>query len=93
VAGFTGGGWRFVTPPVGMITFVRDVAKFAVFVGGTWEIGIVRGSSVHVDGAQVVGSRAAAIAPPTGGSTIDFEARNVVTQILVALRSHGLIAT
>jgi hypothetical protein len=40
---------------------------------------------------QVVGARAAAIAAPTGGATVDSQARLAVSGILAALRSHGLI--
>jgi len=35
--------------------------------------------------------RVAAIKPPSGGSTIDGEARNSIDQILSALREQGLI--
>jgi hypothetical protein len=48
---------------------------------------------VIVDGQQVVGSRASAISQPSGGSTIDSEARATIGQILTALRTHGLIET
>lgn len=41
----------------------------------------------------VVGPQEAAIADPTGGATVDAEARAAVVSILDALRNHGLIAT
>jgi hypothetical protein len=46
-----------------------------------------------IAGQQVVGGRLAAIASPSGGTTIDAEARAAVTQILATLRGHGLIGT
>jgi hypothetical protein len=64
-----------------------------MYVAGSWELGKVRGSRVIVDGQQVVGSRASAISQPSGGSTIDSEARATIGQILTALRTHGLIET
>jgi hypothetical protein len=51
----------------------------------------VRASSLLIDGQQVVGARAAAIAAPSGGSTVDAEARVAVEAILAAMRQHGLI--
>ena len=48
---------------------------------------------VVIDGNQVVGGQAAAIANPAGGTTIDLESRATLNQILDALRGHGLIAT
>jgi hypothetical protein len=46
---------------------------------------------VFIRGEQVVGARQAAIATPAGGATVDAEGRASITQILAALRQHGLI--
>lgn len=46
-----------------------------------------------VDGVQVVKEQQAAITNPTGGATIDSQARTAITSILTALRAHGLIQT
>lgn len=46
----------------------------------------------RVDGVKVVGAQSGAITDPTGGSTVDAEARTAIGSILSALRSHGLIA-
>lgn len=48
-------------------------------------------TAVFVDGEQVVGKRAPAIAAPWGGANVDPEARAAVSQILESLRRHGLI--
>jgi hypothetical protein len=40
---------------------------------------------------QVVGPRAAAVSPPSGGPVVDSEARVTIEAILGALREHGLI--
>jgi len=46
------------------------------------------------DAAEVVvGSRVSAISSPEGGVTVDAEVRTAVSQILGALRMHGLIDT
>ncbi len=76
LAGWTGGGWRFITPFEGM---------------SAWSVadkGLVRreGSGWRIAGRQ------AAITNPTGGATIDTEARNAIARILVSLRACGLIS-
>ena len=93
IAAFTSGGWRFVAPVEGMSAYVRTLALWANFRSGAWEMGMLRASSVVIGGEQVVGSRAAAILEPTGGTVIDSEARTAIGQVLAALRQHGLIET
>jgi hypothetical protein len=92
LAAYSAGGWRFVPPVEGLSTYVRSDGVFALFRSGAWELGEVRGSSLILDGDQVVGSRAAAIASASGGTIVDVQARAVIDQILTALRQHGLIA-
>jgi hypothetical protein len=91
VAGWTSGGWRFVAPFEGLPVHVRSTGTCAMFRGGAWEIGQVRGAALVIGNEQVVGSRAAAIASPAGGATIDSGARAAIDAILGALRGHGLI--
>lgn len=93
LAGYTAGGWRFITPRPGTSAYVVSASLWSVFRDGAWETGAVRGDGLFVGGEQVVGARAAAIAAPAGGSTVDSQARTAVAQILSALRQHGLIAT
>jgi hypothetical protein len=93
LAGFTSGGWRFVPPLEGLSVYMKAEAQPASYRGGAWEIGVLRGSSLVIGGVQLVGSRAAAIASPSGGTTADTEARAALDQILSALRQHGLIET
>ena len=92
VAGWTSGGWRFIAPVDGMSLYERASGTLAVFRSGSWEIGTLRGSSLVLEGQQVVGPRAAAIESPTGGSVVDSEARAALDAILDTLRQHGLIA-
>ena len=93
VAAWTSGGWRFIAPMEGMSLYERGSGTWAVYRSGGWEMGNLRASALLVDGVQVVGSRAAAIGSPTGGSTVDSEARAALDAILAALREHGLIGT
>lgn len=93
IAGYGNAGWRFTAPIVGTRVFVRSTETCALYTASGWEIGSIRGSRLLVDGQQVVGPRTAAIADPSGGISVDAEARSAVAQILGALRQHGLIST
>lgn len=92
LAGWTGDGWRFITPREGMTVWLCVDGVTARFIGGAWRIGDVAGRRLVIDGVAVVGAQSAGIADPSGGTTVDSEARGVLAAILVALRDHGLIA-
>ncbi len=92
IAAFGAGGWRFVAPVVGLTFVEKTSGTLAVYGTAGWEIGVVRASRVNVDGQQVVGARAPAIADPAGGTTVDLEARSAIAGLLSALRQHGLIS-
>ena len=47
----------------------------------------------RINDTKVVGEQEGAITDPSGGSTIDSEARTALGSILTALRAHGLIAS
>lgn len=91
IAAYTSGGWRFVAPREGLRADVVSNGTTAVYRGGAWDIGMLSGSKLVVDGLQVVGPRGSAIAAPTGGTTVDSEARTAIGLILAGLRLHGLI--
>lgn len=92
LAGWTSGGWRYIAPVEGMRANVQSTGLNAVYRGGVWESGVVRATSISIGANQVVGGRQAAIADPSGGTTVDSQGRSAVGQILLALRQHGLIA-
>jgi len=93
IAAWTTGGWRFVQPVDGMSLYERTSDIWAVYRNGAWELGMVRGALLIIDGQQVVGPREAAIISPSGGTVVDSEARAGIEAILGALRQHGLIDT
>ncbi len=92
LAGWTAGGWRFVAPFEGMTVWSLADGATARFDGDGWRIGELTGARLILDGEPVVGPRGASIDDPTGGGTIDAEARLALAAILAALRQHGLIA-
>jgi Protein of unknown function (DUF2793). len=93
LAGWTGGGWRFIAARAGMTAWDIANGYWLHHDGSDWVEGVLPASSLNVGGVQVVGGQIGAIANPAGGSFIDAEARAAVTLILNALRTHGLIAT
>lgn len=93
IAGWTGGGWRFVAPVEGMRLTVRSTGVDLHYWSGEWSSGKVRAEELVIGGSKVVGSAAGAIANPAGGATVDVEGRACLMQVLAALRGHGLIAT
>lgn len=93
LAGWTAGGWRFVAPVTGMAVWSLADGVAARWTGAGWTVGTVAASRVEVAGLRVVGARQPAIAAPAGGATVDTAARGAISEILQALRSHGLIAT
>lgn len=93
LAGWTGGGWRFVAPRAGMIVWDEANGYWIHHDGSGWVSGVLTASSLKIGGVQIVGNQIAAIADPTGGAVIDSEARTAIGFVLEALRAHGLIST
>jgi len=76
LAGWTGGGWRFVAPFEGMSAWSAADRGTVRREGSAWRIA----------------SRQSPVADPAGGTLIDVEARNAITGILAALRINGQIS-
>ncbi|WP_176596100.1 MULTISPECIES: DUF2793 domain-containing protein [Sphingobium] len=91
MACWTEGGWRFAAPRAGLSLWVVDRGHAMRHDGVDWQDCSARDDGLYVDGARVVGARMAAIAAPSGGATVDAEARSALSAILAVLRAHGLI--
>lgn len=92
-AGWTEGGWRFMQPFEGLVVWLAEEKLFAHWDGMDWVAGVISASSIKIGNEQVVGNRQPSIANPTGGGTVDAEARSAIGNILAALRIHGLIGS
>jgi hypothetical protein len=93
LAGWTSGGWRFVTPFEGMAVWSLADQKWVQRTSTAWAVGAANAASYAINGTTVVKSQRAPIANPVGGTVIDSESRIALEAILTALRGHGLIAT
>ena len=90
IAIWSAGGWRFVAPIPGMAAWDKASAVWRYWDGSAWSDGNLPAAKLVVGGQQVVRPRLAALASPSGGTTIDAEARDAIAAIIVVLKSHGL---
>ncbi|HEY0130215.1 MAG TPA: DUF2793 domain-containing protein [Allosphingosinicella sp.] len=91
LATWTESGWRFTRPIEGTAVWNKAAGTWSIWAGTSWSSGEVSATKLMIEGQQVVGSRQSAVPSPSGGTTIDAEARSAVEGLIVALRSHGLI--
>lgn len=83
-------GWLADAPRNGLMAFVADEALMLVHADGwqaRWPV-----AGLIIGGRSVLAAPPAAIAVPTGGSTIDIEARNAIAALLTALQAQALLA-
>jgi hypothetical protein len=92
LAGWTGGGWRFIQPREGMQLWLRDEGRSLRFLDGAWSAEPLSGRSLAIAGESILGSRAPAIAAPSGGTIIDEQSRATLLTIIEVLQHHRLIA-
>ncbi|WP_454279043.1 DUF2793 domain-containing protein [Sphingomonas sp. Marseille-Q8236] len=93
LAGWTEGGWRFLSPRPGLSVWNRAEQCRSEWDGTAWRTGRVPAREVIVAGKKVLGTQQSSIAMPDGGQVVDLEARSALDAVIFALRSHGLIAS
>jgi hypothetical protein len=91
IAGWTAGGWRFLAPQPGTRVWDKSASLWRYWDGSAWSDGSLPAAGLVVAGQRVVGPRQPTIPSPSGGTTIDAEARAAVASVIVALETHGLI--
>lgn len=91
LACWTASGWRFVAPIPGMLAWNIDIGCWLHWSGTAWSGGELPAAALVIAGEQVVGPRLDTVPSPSGGTTIDAEARSAIDALIVTLRSHGLI--
>ncbi len=92
ITAWTSGGWRFVAPFEGMQAW--SIADGVMFRRSAlaWIGGAMTAMTISVGGQQVVGSRAARVVGPSGGATIDLQARAAIAALIAGLETHGLFS-
>ncbi|MEA3042305.1 MAG: hypothetical protein QOH47_143 [Sphingomonadales bacterium] len=91
LATWTSGGWRLVAPVAGMMVWHKAIGCWVHWTGGGWSDGSLPAAAIVIDGDQIIGPRLPDVPNPSGGTTIDAEARAAVDAVIATLRSHGLI--
>jgi hypothetical protein len=91
LATWTGGGWRLVAPVAGMMVWHKALGCWVYWTGTGWSDGSLPAAAIVIGGDQIVGPRLPDVPNPSGGTTIDAEARAAVDAVIATLRSHGLI--
>ena len=86
----TGGGWRFAVPVPGMSVWDGGAGHARYWTGSAWSDGKLPVAGIVIGGKQVLGNRLAGVPSPSGGTTIDTEARAAIAALTVALKTHGL---
>ena len=91
IAAWTAAGWRFLIPQPGTEVWSKAEQLRRYWTGSEWSDGGLPAACLVIDGQQVVGPRLPEVPSPSGGTTIDTEARSAVSAVIVALKTHGLI--
>lgn len=92
IAGWSQAGWRFAVPQRGWSAWLEVEGRIVRFDGEVWSGEVARIESVEIGGTRVVAAQQPALELNSGGTVIDSEAREAISQILARLRAHGLIA-
>lgn len=86
-----GAGWQVQAPRDGQLALLQDEAVLLVHNQG-WQA-LFPVSGLLIGGRSVLAATPVSVAPPTGGTTVDMEARAVLSALLSTLVQQGILAT
>lgn len=90
IASFDGFGWQFAAPVKGGLAWIVDEAAFSVYDDG-WSLGGWPAAGLRISGREVLSAPPETIAAPVGGSIVDSQCRDILGQLLNALRDQGIV--
>jgi Protein of unknown function (DUF2793) len=85
-----GSAWLPEAPRDGQVALVADEAIMLVHLGvwqATWPV-----AGLKIAGRAVLAENPANVLPPSGGTTIDSEARATLAALVLALQQQGILA-
>lgn len=85
VAAYDGTGWTFVQPRDGCLAYVGDERLYLHFRGGSWQDAWPVARFALPGGVP--------IAAPSGGATVDAQARATLATLLARLAAVGVLGT
>ena len=85
-----GAGWLAVPPRDGQIVLVADEAIMLVHRGSWQALWPVAGLAIA--GRTVLAAAPVVVAAPTGGATVDVQARTAIATLIAALQQQGILA-
>ena len=89
VASFGIAGWRYTVPREGCVAWLRDMQRFAVRTASGWTDDGWPAAGIRIGTRIVLSGTAPVVALPSGGGTIDAEARAAIAALAAALRGAG----
>jgi hypothetical protein len=84
-----GAGWQPDVPRDGQLALVHDEQRMLVYSQGWQALFPVGG--LQIGGRAVLAAAPAEVVPPTGGTTVDSEARAALAALIAALIGQGLL--
>ena len=92
VASFGIAGWRYTVPREGCVAWLRDMQRFAVRTASGWTDDGWPAAGIRIGTRIALSGTAPVVALPSGGGTIDAEARAAIAALAGALRAQGVVA-
>lgn len=92
IASFDEAGWRYLAPANGCLAWIEDEGVYAIRRGGAWYSDAFPVHSLTIGGRKLLSAEPEAVPMVGGGSVVDAEARAILSIVINALRTMGIIA-